>query len=431
MANITIPGLPAKTGTISDAAYLHLNESSVDKKVTIAQLLSKISAQYSANIVTFLGSANNAEARANLGIDRRTTVSDAIYTILATDKVVAQVGTMSAARIWSLPAASTFPAGGELLIIDESGTVTSTNKITVQRNGADTIDGLTEKVINNAYGILKLICDGSNSWKVLENYATNKSKGLTLLDQMVILSNNGSDPDHDIDFSEGVISFSDNSGKAYMPAITKRADAAWASGTGNGGMADSESLPATGTLHCFELTNDDGTLTDAGFSSTDSTGATLLASTAVVAAGLTKVKRVGSLRTNGSNNILGFNMKKTAESQASFTFDSSIVAFSGATPSTTPVDLTLQIPSGLQMGAILSGVMGHSGAACWYKMNSKVEGGQLYVGAIGNVASSRSHICPPKPILTDTSNTIQHSHDVSLGSSSVVVYLDSYLDYDL
>ena len=42
MANITVPGLPAKTGTILDAAYLHLNESSIDKKVTIAQLLAKL-----------------------------------------------------------------------------------------------------------------------------------------------------------------------------------------------------------------------------------------------------------------------------------------------------------------------------------------------------------------------------------------------------
>ena len=166
MANITVPGLPAKTGTILDAAYLHLNESSIDKKVTIAQLLAKIESEYSADIVTFLGSANKAEGRANLSIDRRTTVDDAAYAILATDKVVAQIGTMSAARIFSLPAASTFPAGGELVIIDESGTVTSTNKITVQRDGADTIDGATAIDILNAYGILKLICDGTNSWKI-------------------------------------------------------------------------------------------------------------------------------------------------------------------------------------------------------------------------------------------------------------------------
>lgn len=166
MANITVPGLPAKTGTILDAAYLHLNESSVDKKVTIAQLLAKIEAQYSADIVTLLGSANKAEGRANLSIDRRVTVDNANYTILATDKVVAQIGTMSAARTFSLPAASTVQAGAEIIVIDESGSVDSTNKIIVQRNGTDVIDGQTSVDMVKGYGVIKLICDGSNSWKI-------------------------------------------------------------------------------------------------------------------------------------------------------------------------------------------------------------------------------------------------------------------------
>lgn len=176
MANITVPGLPAKTGTILNAAYLHLNESSVDKKVTMAQLLTKIEAQYSADIVTFLGSANKAEGRAHLSIDRRVTVDDANYTILATDKVVAQIGTMSGARTFSLPAASTVQAGAEIIVIDESGSVNGTNKITVQRNGTDTIDGATSIDINTTYGALKLICDGTNSWKVVINTSEVYSK---------------------------------------------------------------------------------------------------------------------------------------------------------------------------------------------------------------------------------------------------------------
>ena len=167
MANITVPGLPAKTGTILDAAYLHLNESSVDKKVTIAQLLAKIEAQYSADIVTFLGSTNKAEGRANLSIDRRVTVDDANYTILATDKVVAQIGTMSAARTFSLPAASTVQAGAIMIISDESGSVNSINKIIVQRNGTDTIDGETSIDINYKYGQLVLICNGTDKWKII------------------------------------------------------------------------------------------------------------------------------------------------------------------------------------------------------------------------------------------------------------------------
>lgn len=166
MATITIAGLPAKTGTIDSAAYLHLSESGVDKKITITQLLTKISGSYSTDINTFLASADNEEGRNNLGVDRRTAVDNVDYTILTTDRVVSQTGTMSAARTFSLPPAANFKDGGELIIIDESGTVNPTNKITVQRNGADTIDGETSIDILQAYGVLKLICDGANSWKI-------------------------------------------------------------------------------------------------------------------------------------------------------------------------------------------------------------------------------------------------------------------------
>jgi len=166
MTNITLDGLPAKSGTISDAGVLHLRESGVDKKVTVSAFLSKISAQYQTFMNTFLGTADKAAARAALDIARRTAVSNADYTILATDKVVAQIGTMSAARIFSLPTAALYPAGEELIIVDQSGTVTSSNKITVSRASADTIDGATSVDILFAYGFLKLISDGVSKWKI-------------------------------------------------------------------------------------------------------------------------------------------------------------------------------------------------------------------------------------------------------------------------
>lgn len=180
MANITLDGLPAKTGAIDGAGILHLRESGVDKKMTVANFLIRISEEYSTDINTFLGAADKAAGRAALGIARRTAVSNANYTILVTDKVVAQTGTMSAARIFSLPAASTYPAGEELIVEDESGTVTATNKITVQRNGTDTIDGLTSIEINKSYGILKLISDGVDSWKIA-NITRNYQQEVALM----------------------------------------------------------------------------------------------------------------------------------------------------------------------------------------------------------------------------------------------------------
>lgn len=171
MADITLDGLPAKVGTIDDAAVLHLKEGGVDKKLTIAALLAKISAVYSAFINSLLATTTAFDARDVLAIDRRTTVSNADYTILNTDRVVAQIGTMSAAHTFTLPPASTFRAGGELFVIDESGSVTPTNKITISRAAADTIDGATSFDIIAAYGVLQLISDGIDSWKVSNNNA--------------------------------------------------------------------------------------------------------------------------------------------------------------------------------------------------------------------------------------------------------------------
>lgn len=167
MTNITLDGLPAKTGTISDSGIIHYREGGVDKKMTVADFLIRISEEYSTDINTFLGAADKAAGRAALGIARRTAVSNADYTILVTDKVIAQTGTMSAARTFSLPSAASFPAGEELIIIDQSGTVTPTNKIIVTRNGSNTIDGATSKDITAAYGFLRLICNGVDSWKIV------------------------------------------------------------------------------------------------------------------------------------------------------------------------------------------------------------------------------------------------------------------------
>lgn len=181
MTNITLDGLPPKTGTISDAGIIHYREGGVDKKMTVADFLIRISEKYSADVNTFLGAADKAAGRAALGIARRTVVSNANYTILVTDKVVAQTGTMSAARTWSLPTAALYPAGEELIIIDQSGTVTPTNKIIVSRAGSDTIDGSTSIDITSAYGFVRLISDGVSKWKIsnsLLNQATETGAGI-------------------------------------------------------------------------------------------------------------------------------------------------------------------------------------------------------------------------------------------------------------
>lgn len=105
-----------------------------------------------------------AAARVTLGVDQRTSVNNADYTIVATDRLVVQTGTLSAARTFTLPAASSVNAGQALRIADRSGTITDTNTITIARAGSDTINGATSLVLNRPRQGVTLVSDGASAW---------------------------------------------------------------------------------------------------------------------------------------------------------------------------------------------------------------------------------------------------------------------------
>lgn len=83
------------------------------------------------------GQTTAAAARGSTGlnIDEMTAHGDSIYTILATDRTVATNAALTAARIWTLPAANAVNAGQQLCVVDKNGGVTSTNTLTLQRAG--------------------------------------------------------------------------------------------------------------------------------------------------------------------------------------------------------------------------------------------------------------------------------------------------------
>lgn len=128
--------------------------------------------------------------------------------------------------------------------------------------------------------------------------ATTSILGSVYLPDPITISNNGADPLKDIDFSAGVFQFDDGTGQVVVTATTKQLDNTWASGSGNGGLFSG--VIATDTwYHCFEISNDDGTLTDAGFS-TDINASD-------IPLGYTKKRRVGSILTDATPDILSFN----------------------------------------------------------------------------------------------------------------------------
>jgi Major tropism determinant N-terminal domain len=102
---------------------------------------------------------------------RRASVSDANYTALVTDRIVALTA-LTAARTVSLPAAASFPTGSRLLVIDESGACSATKTISLAPNGSDDIEGAnTSAIIASAYGFIALESNGAGGWFIVGQLA--------------------------------------------------------------------------------------------------------------------------------------------------------------------------------------------------------------------------------------------------------------------
>jgi hypothetical protein len=109
-----------------------------------------------------LDAATGVPTFANL----RTPVSDAAYSALITDRLVAYT-TITAARVVTLPSAAAYPPGQSLTIVDESGSCSSLLTITISRSGTDAINGGTSAVLSSAYGFTTVESNGASKWTVL------------------------------------------------------------------------------------------------------------------------------------------------------------------------------------------------------------------------------------------------------------------------
>ena len=105
--------------------------------------------------------------RAAAALNARTQVVDAAYSVQPSDRTVA-VTALTAGRVVTLPAASAYPQGATLTVVDESGACSATTTVTLARSGSDTINGGASAVIASPYGYLALESNGSNKWTVID-----------------------------------------------------------------------------------------------------------------------------------------------------------------------------------------------------------------------------------------------------------------------
>lgn len=151
------------------------------------------------------------------------------------------------------------------------------------------------------------------------------------------LSNNVSDATNDIDIAAGSASADATpfSIMALTASITKRLDAAWAVGTGNGGL-DTGSI-ANGTYHVWLIQRSDTGVVDALFSTS--------ATSPTMPANYDRKRRIGSIIRSGGA-ILAF--KQFGDK---FRFVTPITDVSVVSSGTSAVSRTLTVPSGIVVDA--------------------------------------------------------------------------------
>lgn len=108
--------------------------------------------------------SSKKNSRQNLEITKTMTGPNAAASISADSRVVFVSTALTAPRVYTLPAANAVNPGEAVEIYDVAGGVTSTNTLTIQRAGADTINGGTSFVLNATRAGVRLVSDGVSKW---------------------------------------------------------------------------------------------------------------------------------------------------------------------------------------------------------------------------------------------------------------------------
>ena len=208
-----------------------------------------------------------SEARDNLGVDAAVAFATKTgnYTALEADNNATH--RFSAAATLSLTAAATLGSGWHYTIIADGGAVT------IDPNASELVNGATTQVLPQGF-TTTIICDGSAFRTTSINSVLTELAGIGvgLMANYLTgftLSNNGTDATNDIDIAAGVCLDSTNVKFLKLASgITKRLDAAWAVGTGQGGL-DTGSLSDV-TYHAYAIARLDTGVVDIIFSASAS-----------------------------------------------------------------------------------------------------------------------------------------------------------------
>lgn len=229
------------------------------------------------------------------------------------------------------------------------------------------------------------------------------------------LSNNGTDATNDIDIAAGEAASDDVTPVALTLAssITKRLDAAWAVGSGNGGL-DTGSASNT-TYHMWLIRRSDTGVVDVLFSTS--------ASSPTMPANYDQKRRIGSIM-RVSSAIVAF-----TQLGDEFLRKTGVLDVNLTTTGTSAVTRTLSVPTGVQVWAKIAAQVGGSGNVLFLSALDENDQAASATGAFTVKANSVSgEIAAPVLIRTNTSAQIRSRMAQGSGGDPLRIFTQGWID---
>jgi hypothetical protein len=339
---------------------------------------------------------------------------------------------------------------GFIFVVKNSGS----GVVTIDPDGAELIDGASTKDIHPD-GSMNITCTGTAWITTNENYGTDfrgkffvssndetagdletkllVGDGLSLgtqndgsnetrtinLDNPVtfnyltgLVLSNDTDTDHDINITAGQAADSTNASYLTLSAeTTKQIDSTWAAGDDAGGLFTG-TVAADTTYHMFIIEKDSDGSIDAGFDTS--------LTAANIPSGYTKFRRIGSVVTDSSSNIINF-----VQRGGEFLFKSPILDYSAAVTSTAST-VSLSVPSDINVKASLNAnVAANSNSVYISSPDQDDELPSITVAPLASVGSSGTNHFGQLEVWTNTSAEVRAR---AVGNNTLRVATLGYTD---
>ena len=323
------------------------------------------------------------------------------------------------------PAITAYATGSEFNLkvnVDNTG-VSTLNVSAVAAKNIKKYDGAGSKIDLGAGDLqqdqyYKVIYDGTDFVLIGKNPATTSTVGQSLLPNQITISN-GTDADHDINFTAGNFNFDDGLGQAVATALTKQIDAAWVAGDNAGGL-DTGSVAADTFYHCYVIHNPTTGVSDAIFTATYNSP--------TLPSGYTKKAYRGAILTDGSGNIRKFIRKGNV-----FTFDAPITNYTPTPTTGVFASYTMTVPRKPNIIGWLEAESSYTGTGV-VSLNSKwrpagsTSGGVIHNGgAVSGYTGKRSDFYA----IMDSNGAYEHAWDFTAPNGGFTLLVVGWIDKDL